>query len=92
MRFVFTKHAIFEKFAILKKHKFQTKITKSLIKEIILNPEHEDQESDKPKIIASKTIDSKHVLRVVYRRENDIIRVITFYPAEKGRYYETKTN
>jgi len=77
---------------MLKKHKFQTRVTRRLIKEAVLNPEHEDKESDKPNTIASKSIDAKHILRVVYRREFDIIRVITFYPAEKGRYYEEKTN
>ena len=92
MKFVFTKHATFDKFAILKKHKFKTPVTKRLIKEIILNPEHADEESDKPNIIASKSIDVNHILRVVYRKEFDIIRVITFYPAEKGRYYEEKAN
>ena len=38
-------------------------------------------------IIASKSIDAKHILRVVYRKEDDKIIVTTFYPAEKGRYY-----
>ncbi len=87
MKFVFTKHAAVDKFAWLKKHKFKIKITKLIIKEIIQNPDHEDKESDLPKIIASQTIDERHILRVVYRKEDDIIIVITFYPAEKGRYY-----
>ncbi|MBI2049610.1 hypothetical protein HYT32_01770 [Candidatus Roizmanbacteria bacterium] len=77
---------------MLKRHKFKTRVTKQTIKEIVINPEHEDRESDKPNIIASRGIDLKHVLRVVYRKEFDIIRVITFYPAEKGRYYEDKKN
>ena len=38
-------------------------------------------------IIASRSIDEKHVLRVVYKWKGDIITVITFYPAAKGRYY-----
>lgn len=92
MKFVFTKHASQDKFAMLKKHKFQTKVTQQLIEEIIVNPEHEDGESDMPNIIVSGSIDRKHILRVVYRKEFDIIRVITFYPAEKGRYYEDKKN
>ena len=92
MKFIFTKHATVDKFAMLKKHQFKTRVTKKLIKEIILNPEHKDEASDKPNTIVSKSIDVKHILRVVYRKEFDIIRVITFYPAEKGRYYETKTN
>ena len=92
MKFVFTKHAAVDKFAMLRRHKFQTRVTKKLIKQVIINSENKDEESDKPNIIVSKSIDIKHILRVVYRKENDIIRVITFYPAEKGRYYEEETN
>lgn len=70
---------------MLEKHKF--KVDKNFIDKVIKEPDHEDKESDKPKIIASKEIDRKHVLRIVYKREGDIITIITFYPAEKGRYY-----
>jgi len=85
MKIVYTKHAAVDKFNMLKKHKFT--VDKKLIKNVLENPDHEDKESDKPKIIASREIDQKHVLRVVYKREGDIITVITFYPAEKGRYF-----
>lgn len=85
MKIRYTKHASIDKFAMLKKHRFQ--VTKKLIKEVLQNPEHKDIKSDSPKIIASKSIDPKHILRVVYKKEDDIITVITFYPAEKGRYY-----
>lgn len=85
MKIVYTKHAAVEKFDMLKKHKFT--VNKKFIESVIKNPDHKDAESDKPKIIASKDIDQKHVLRVVYKREDDIITIITFYPAEKGRYY-----
>lgn len=70
---------------MLKKHKF--KIDKKLVRKVIEEAEHEDRGSDKPNVIVSKEIDPKHVLRVVYKQEDDIITVITFYPAEKGRYY-----
>lgn len=85
MKIQFTRHAAVDKFAILRKHKF--KATKRLIRDIINNPDHEDKVSDAPKIIASKSINPTHILRVVYKKEDDIITVITFYPAEKGRYY-----
>ena len=85
MKIKYTRHALVDKFAMLKKHKFQ--VGKRFISEVISHPEHEDKQTDFPKVIASKTIDTKHVLRVVYRVENDTIWVITFYPAEKGRYY-----
>lgn len=70
---------------MLKRHKFT--VSKETIKDVIKNPENEDKETDFPKIIASKAIDTKHILRVVYKQKGDIITVITFYPAVKGRYY-----
>lgn len=84
MQISYTRHAAVDKIAILKKHKFR--VPKKFVKKVIEHPDHEDK-SNLPKIIASKSIDSKHILRVVYRWEGDIIIVITFYPAEKGRYY-----
>lgn len=88
VKVIFTKHAAKAKFAMFRKHKFPTKITQQTIKDIVKHPEQVDTTSDAPQIIASKSIDAKHILRVVYRKEHDIIIVITFYPAEKGRYYE----
>lgn len=85
VRIVFTKHALIDKFAEFKSHNFD--LTQNDVIAAIKNPENIDKESDSPKIIASKTFDRKHILRVVYKIENDIIKVITFYPAEKGRYY-----
>lgn len=85
MKIVYTRHAAVDKFRMLKKHRFG--VSKRLIRAVIKNPEHEDKSSDSPNIIASRTIDPKHVLRVVYRKEGDTIKVITFYPAERERYY-----
>ena len=85
MKIIFTSHAIKDKFPQLSKHGFR--LTKSDVKSVINHPEHTDKISDYPKIIVSKEFDKKHVLRVVYKIENGIIKVITFYPAEKGRYY-----
>jgi len=85
MKIIFSDHARTDKFPILAKHNFYLK--EADVIEIINGPEHQDKESDKPNVIASKSFDEKHILRVVYRKEGDIIRIITFYPAEKGRYY-----
>ena len=85
VKIFFTKHAKVEKFNILARHGF--KVIASEIRDVIENPENEDKKSDYPNIIVSKTIDKTHILRVVYRKEGGIIKVITFYPAEKGRYY-----
>jgi len=86
MKIVLTKHAI-EKIERFRKNKII--ITKENILKVINNPEHVDRNSDKPKIITSKTLNERLVLRVVYKEEGDIIKVITFYPAKKGRYYES---
>lgn len=85
MKIVFTNHAIKDKFSLLVQRGF--KFTKNDVKSVIANPEHIDKVSDYPKIIVSKGFDQKHILRVVYKTESGIIKVITFYPAEKGRYY-----
>ena len=85
VKVIFSNHAKEDKFPTLTKHKFY--LHEDNVVKVIKDPEHEDKESDKPNIIASKGIDDKHVLRVVYRKEGDIIKIITFYPAEKGRYY-----
>lgn len=86
MKFIYTRHSSIDKFAMLEKHKFPTTITRKIIENIVINPEHKEIRANQ--VIASKTIDSKHILRVVYRQEDDIILIITFYPAEKGRYYQ----
>lgn len=70
MKIVFTKHATKDKFPMLTKHKPHLK--EQDIINVLENPEHEDKQSDKPNIIASGSLDEKHVLRVVYRREGDI--------------------
>ena len=67
-----------------------TIITRKDISATIKDPEHVDYDSDKPKIIASKSFKEKLVLRVVFKMDDDIIKVITFYPAQAGRYYENK--
>ncbi len=88
MKFVFTKHAKGKFKKLLEKG---VKVIQKDVRLTLKDPEHLDTQSDKPKLIASKPIDEKHVLRVVFKVENDIITIITFYPAKKGRYYETET-
>lgn len=85
MKIIYTKHAEMDKFVLFKKRGIN--LTKRRIKDVIKNPDHIDEISDIPNIIASKDLNKKHVLRVVYRIQGDIIKVITFYPAEKGRYF-----
>ena len=40
----------------------------------------------KGRMIAQRTIDVEHVLRVVYEEKDNEIVVITFYPARRERY------
>ena len=85
MRIIFSNHAVRDKFPIFKKRGFN--FTRRQIRNVIKNPDHTDEISDYPKIIASKSLDKNHILRVVYKIEDGIIKIITFYPAEKGRYF-----
>jgi uncharacterized DUF497 family protein len=85
IRIIFSNHALKDKFPLLEKHGFS--LTQQDIINTISNPDNIDKTSDSPNIISSKSFDTKHILRVVHNNENDIIKVITFYPAEKGRYY-----
>jgi len=78
----FTKHAI-EKFEILKRHKFS--VSKEQIIETIENPEKIDH-SRSPLLIAQRKFDKTHVLRVVYKQEEGLIKVITFYPGRSKQY------
>lgn len=41
---------------------------------------------------AMSLLDEKHILRVIFEKEGDIIRVITIHPARRGTYESTKEN
>jgi len=82
---VYTKHAQ-KKFEDLAK--LGIKVTKILVKQVVTNPQHQAKDpSSEHNTIASRELDRNLVLRVVYRVEDGIILVITFYPSEKGRYF-----
>jgi len=83
MDIIFTKHAD-KKLKDLKI--LGVLITKKQILAVLKNPMQTDIQSDAPNSIAIGNFDTDHVLRVVYRNEDGILRVITFYPARKGRY------
>lgn len=61
-------------------------VTKEDVLRAIKNPDFKDLESDKPKIIVHGSLDTRHIVRVVYKEERGIITVITFYTTSKGRY------
>ncbi len=84
MKIIYTKHAI-KKFKDLKE--LGITVSKTQIRKIITDPLHRDSLTEYPKIIDSGKFDRNHVLRVVYRAEDAIIIVITFYPTRIGRYF-----
>ena len=85
MTIAYTKHAI-EKFEFLKR--FDWDITKTNIRQTIEHPRWRGV----PRFGQATTmslLDSKHILRVIFDRDNDILRVITFHPARRGTYEST---
>lgn len=61
------------------------KITKKRIQQVIEKPFAIDT-SEEPVTIAIGNLSKTLSLCVVYRKVEDAIRIVTFYPAEKGRY------
>lgn len=78
----FTKHAE-NKFEILRKHKFL--ISKDKVLMTLENPDLIDK-SRAPLLIAQRKIDKTHILRVVYKQEFGMVKVITFYPGRRKQY------
>lgn len=87
MKIIFTKHALKRLTGFAEQGLV---ISRKRVAYAIKNPEHLDEASDAPKLIASIPIDSRRILRVVFKIQDDIITIITLYPAKKGRYYEVK--
>ena len=78
MNIIFTKHA---------KERIKTyNLSDDIVKDAIQNPD-EIAEGYEETIIAHKLL-NKHLLRVVYVTENNIIKIITVYPSKKERYYK----
>jgi len=78
----FTRHAE-EKFAVLKR--YGLRITKQQVVDAVSAPDDVDR-SRLPLLIAQKHLDLDHVLRVVYKAENNLKTVITFYPGRIKQY------
>ncbi len=81
MRITFTKHAI-EKFDVLRDYGFE--IQRKRVVEAILDPENLCERDNQ--FFATRAIDSKHAVRVVYEKRKDYLVVITFYPVRRKRY------
>jgi len=82
MEIHFTKHAK-EKFRVLARH--GVVITEKKVSQTVRLPERID-DSRNPLIIAQSKLNSDHVLRVVYKIEEGIIIIITFYPGRTSQY------
>lgn len=82
MIIVYTRHAV-EK--LREKEPKRLGITKTTIEKTVLKPDGIDM-SDKPVLIAMGILGDRHTLCVVYREEEETVRIVTFFPARKGRY------
>ncbi len=82
MKIVYTKHSR-NKFRLFKAHGLR--ITKEQVEEALLKPESVTL-GVKGRLIAQGRLNETHVIRVIYSKEKDIIKVITFYPARRERY------
>ena len=82
MKIIFTKHAEL-KFGDLEEQGF--KIAKGQIEDALNMPEN-IIEGEKGLLIAQRAIDETHMIRVIYEKKEDSIRVITFYPIRRRKY------
>lgn len=85
MKIIYTAHAEI-KFSLLKNLGWN--ISKQTINKIINQPRwvgvsRFGQET------TMDLLDAKHILRVIFNREDDTIKIITFHPARKGTYEST---
>jgi len=71
-----------KKFEMLKRYGFEVK--EMQIPEAILHPDYLEERGNH--FFATKIIDLKHALRVVYENRKDFLVVITFYPVRREPY------
>lgn len=86
MKIAYTKHALKDKLPALKRLGWD--ISKNQIKETIARPKWKGVTKHGQET-AMSLVDKNHILRVVLRRENDIITVITLHIARRGKYEST---
>lgn len=86
MKIIYTKHALKDKFPVLRRLGWN--ISKTKIEETIVNPKWKGVSKHGQATVMS-LVDETHILRVVIRREGDIITVITLHIARRGKYEST---
>ncbi|CAD6492422.1 MAG: hypothetical protein LAKADJCE_00310 [Candidatus Argoarchaeum ethanivorans] len=59
--------------------------SKSQIEDVLQNPE-KVEDSRKNRKIAQKQVNSKHLIRVIYKEKDNDLVSITFCPARRKRY------
>lgn len=85
MKIVFTKHAE-EKFNALAA--LGWKITKNVVIKTVKKPVWKGM-SRFGQETAMNLINKHHILRVIFNKENDIIKIITFHVVRRGKYEST---
>ena len=85
MKIIFTKHAE-EKFKELEK--LGWKVTKQKVKNTVKKPVWRGA-SRFGQETALSFVNKAHILRVILNNEDDIIKIITFYIARRGKYEST---
>lgn len=63
-------------------------LTEELVKTAIIKPDDVIEGYERT-LIAHKLL-NKHLLRVIYTKQGNKVKVITVYPAEKVRYWRKK--
>lgn len=81
-KIVFSKHSL-EKIKILNKHRFR--ISKKTIVDIMKNPDKIICGYNGRKI-AQKITNKRYIIRVIFIEYLGFKRIITIYPAKRGRY------
>ena len=76
MMILFTRYAN-DKFALLERHGFV--VTKVQVEQVLKTPDAVDS-SHAPVHIAQLRVNDERVLKAAYKKEGDIVKVLTFYP------------
>jgi len=67
--------------------RYGVRISPAMVEDTIRNPDATMPDSSGgERTIAQRRISDRHVLRVVFRREDNVAVVITFYPGRRSRY------
>ena len=89
MKIKFSWHVLNEKIPLLKKLNWN--ITKTKIRQTIKNPVWRGVTED-GQPTAMSLVNKNYILRVIYKHEDGIIKVITIHIARRGRYESTTEN